>query len=146
MAGVVKTLLIGASIMVIVMFGGFSFMNNAYNAYGISSNSTALNVTRQYLNTVNQTTSDYQSFVSEDGSVKLDVLSLLGLVFTKLGEFVKGIFSIGVLVIQVLTGLQSSNPLFVIPDEFITLIGGIVTISLIIAGIALLISRSSEDI
>lgn len=147
MAGPIQTLLIGTSLLVLIMLGGFTFMVNAYDIYGIPSNSTsALNATREYLNTINQTTTQYQGFINDEGSIEIGVFSFLGLIFQKLGEFVVAIFNIGVLFTQMITGFQQSSPLFVIPNEFITMIGGIVTIILIISGIALVIGKSSDNI
>jgi len=146
MGGAIKDLMIGLTLMCAVLLGGLSFISNGYTNYAVDTNATLLlNNTQGYLDQLRDTSSTWQSYVQAD-SFQFGVLSLIGLVFLSLGEFVINVFNLGGLLTAVVGNLMGASAVIAIPSWVPTIIGIIVTVVITISSIAIVISRSSRDL
>ena len=145
MAGAIKDLMIGLTLMCAVLLGALSFISNGYINYGVDVNTTLLNNTQGYLDLLGSTSSTWQSYVQTD-SFQFGVLSLIGLVFLSLGQFVINVFNLIGLLATVFANFMAGSTFFAIPEWVKTIIGIIVTVIITISAIAIVISRSSEDL
>ena len=146
MGGAIKDLIIGLTLMCAVLLGGLTFISNGYTKYEVNTNSTVfLNNTQGYLDRLGSTSETWQSYVQAD-SFQFGVLSLIGLVFLSLGEFVINVFNLGGLLTEVFGNLMSASGVIAIPSWVPTIIGIVVTVVITISAIAIVISRSSKDL
>ena len=146
MTGAIKDLMIGLTLMCAILLGGLSFISNGYTNYGIDTNATVfLNNTQGYLDQLGSTSATWQSYVNVD-SFQFGVLSLIGLVFLSVGEFVINVFNLGGLLTAVIGNLMGASAVIAIPVWVPTIIGIIVTVVITISAIAIVISRSSKDL
>lgn len=146
MAGAIKDLMIGLALMCGILLGGLAFISNGYINYSVDTNATTfLNNTQGYLDQLGSTSSTWQGYVQAD-SFQFGVLSLIGLVFLSLGEFVINVFNLGGLLTAVVGNLMGASAIIAIPAWVPTIIGIVVTVVITISAIGIVISRSSEDL
>lgn len=148
MASSIQNIMIGLFIVIAVYVGGINFVSTGYTNYNVTSNSSIyLNATNQYLTDVSAYTNQTQGYITTANSILPSEFTSIGIIFNQLGSFVVSIFSLGGFITTMLSSLfGANNSLFIIPDEFLTIIGGIVATILILSGIAFLIGRARGDI
>jgi hypothetical protein len=141
-----KEILLGTTVLLLVMFGGITFLVSGYSTYNItSSQATIYSDSLELLeNNFSSTVEEFQNLTQEEGSFNLNIATALGFAWNSAITFFRLIFSAPVIMTTVISD-AASNSVFTFPSWVVPLIIGAFTIIAIIWLVSAVLGRSTDD-
>lgn len=149
MAGAIKKLMIGSFIMIFILIGGITFTGTGFTAYSVNdttnSSTDMLSETIGYLGTLNNTAEVFTNTTSDSGAFNVLDNTWLGIVLDGMGSLLQN-FNLMIGFFTVIINDLTGTSLFEMPWYVSGILLGIISVIIFIGVVAIITSRSSDDI